>query len=563
MQTYFFELLTACMNCGNPLLINAFTGKITCEHCQKDNFITAKLWKGMVVDSMNDARKYNEGQKHSLKMFSGGYQITVTFGRRKSRCAKCQTMVPDAVYDSFEGGDYKCTQCGNVILIRKPDKFIQEIVPSAKYIVAEDSGQLKTDIHGMEKPEASKPVIFTCPACAANLEIDGTKRMIKCQYCEASVYLPDDLWFELHPAPTVDRWYIINNEKEAVAKEELKETPMPQWYHLSDVTIDSKGNIYVAGADDDKEDFSVWSLTPDLKLRWIRNDIKFAYENTGIAVSRNNKLLLWNKNKHSLKILSTNDGSDLNTVQGAEVSSSNPYPFTLKGCGALISDSDYTILAIINNTFVRFYDDGSRAPVWKVVSQKNEVPGLFSRLFKGGNNAVDIPSDEDWAPCVKEIGNCPKRVSGTSTTMNLGFDGYVYMNDTSSTDAKLAKYTREGEQVWSKDIGLHYKDCKPCTDAKGNVYILGSDQNNKSKLIKISPDGKNVTTLLNDILDGGILSEDKLLAISPDGKIYTFRYYDFMKVFTPDLKCIYESERSKEAAQEKLKYAKQRKEAEE
>ncbi len=219
MQTYFFELLTACMNCGNPLLINAFTGKIICEHCQKDNYISAKLWRGMVVDSMKEARKYNEGQKHSLKMFSGGYQITLTFGRRKSRCAKCQTMIPDNVYDSFEGGDYKCTQCANVILIRKPDKFVQEIVPDAKYIVAEDSGQLNTNIQGIEIPIAAKPVIFTCPACAAILEIDGTKRMIKCQYCDASVYLPDDLWFELHPARSVDRWYIINNEKEAVTKE--------------------------------------------------------------------------------------------------------------------------------------------------------------------------------------------------------------------------------------------------------------------------------------------------------------------------------------------------------
>ena len=163
MQTYFFELLTACMNCGNPLLINAFTGKIKCEHCHNDNYISAKLWRGMVVDSIKEARKYNEGQKHSLKMFSGGYQITVTFGKRKSRCAKCQTMIPDEVYDSFEGGDYVCTNCSNVISIRKPDKYVQEIVPDAKYIVAEDTGQLKTNVAGIEKPEASKPVIFTWP----------------------------------------------------------------------------------------------------------------------------------------------------------------------------------------------------------------------------------------------------------------------------------------------------------------------------------------------------------------------------------------------------------------
>jgi len=555
--------MTTCCNCGNPLFLNAFSNNITCEHCQQINNIPSKLWKAIVVDSMNDAVKYQEGQKRSQKMFSGGHEVSITFGKRKSRCSKCQTMIPDNVYDSFEGGDYKCTKCGNAISIRKPDNFIKQIVPSALYIVAEDTGQIKTGIHGIEKPEAVKPVIFNCPACAANLEIDGTKRTIKCTYCDASVYLPDDLWFELHPARTVDRWYIINNENEAPAIEESNETSLPEWYYLSDVTIDMKGNLYLAGADDEHEDFFIWSLTPDLKLRWIRKDIKLNHENTGIAVSKDNKLLLWNKFKRSLIILSAIDGTDLHTIKGDDISEKNPLPFTLKGCNALISDSDNTILAVVNNTFVRFYDDGSRAPVWKVVSQKNEVPGLFSRLFGGGNNSVKIPTDDEWAPCVKEIGSRPKRVSGDSTKMNLGYDGYVYMYDTSSTDSKIAKYTREGEQVWKKPIPLNDKKCKPYADSNENIFVLGSDENHKTKLIKISPDGNKITTLLTDVLDGGILSVDSELAVSPDGKIYTFRFYNVMKVFNPDLTCVYETEQSKKEAEEKINYDKKRKEAEE
>jgi DNA-directed RNA polymerase subunit RPC12/RpoP len=563
MQTYFFELISSCSSCGNPLFLNAFTNNITCEHCKQINNIPSKLWKNIVVDSMNDAVKYQDGQKRSQKMFSGGHEVSLTFGKRKSRCAKCQTMIPDDVYGSFEGGDYKCAKCGNAISIRKPDNFVKQIVPTAMYIVAEDSAQLKTGVHGMEKPEALKPVIFTCPACAANLEIDGTKRMINCSYCNASVYLPDDLWFELHPARTVDRWYIINNEEAYVPEEKSKTDKIPEWYYLSDAAIDMKGNVYLACADDEREDFFVWSMSPDLKLRWIRKDIKLNHEHTGIAISKSNKLLLWNKFKRSLIILNSNDGTDLRTIQGDDVSDKHPYPFTLKGCDALISDSDNTILAIVNNTFVRFYDDGMRAPVWKVVSDKSEVPGLFSRLFKGGNNAVEIPSEDDWAPCVKEIGSHPKRVSGDSTKMNLGYDGYVYMYDTSSTDSKIAKYTREGEQIWKIPNPLKNVECKPYADSNGNVFLVGSDENNKTKLIKISPDGNKIITLLTDVLDGGILSQDAELALSPDGKIYTFKFYNFIKVFTPDLNCIFESDQSMAAAQEKIKYAKQRKEAEE
>jgi hypothetical protein len=309
--------------------------------------------------------------------------------------------------------------------------------------------------------------------------------------------------------------------------------------------------------------FFIWSLSPDLKLRWIRKDIKLNHEHTGISVSKDNKLLLWNKFKSSLKILSAIDGTDIHTIKGDDASESNPYPFTLKGCDVLMSDSDNTILAVINNTFVRYYDDGMRAPVWKAVANKGEVPGFFSRLFSGGNNAVKIPSDDDWAPCVKEIGSHPKRVSGDSTKMNLGYDGYVYMYDTSSTDSKIAKYSREGKQVWKKPLPFRNKECKPYADLNGNVFVLGSDENNKTKLIKISPDGNKIETLLNDVLDGGMLSVDSELAVLPDGKIYTFRYYNVMKVFNPDLTCVYESDQSKKEAEDKIKYAKKQKEAEE
>ena len=558
MQTYFFELITSCRSCGNPLFLNAFVNSINCEHCHQKNDIPSKLWKVLVVGPMTEAFKFQEGQKYSRKVFSGGFEVSTTFGKRKSRCSKCQTMIPDTVYDTFDSGDYICTKCGNAISIRKPDSYVMQFVNSAMYIVAEDSAQIKTGINGMEKPEALKPVIFTCPACAANLEVDGTKRTIKCNYCDASVYLPDDLWFELHPARTVDRWYIIKKEEEYVPEQKPKADTPPEWHNLSDVAIDMKGNLYLAGADSENNNFFVWSLSPDLKLRWIRRNIKIDSEYTGLSVSNNKKLLLWNKFKHSLIILSANDGSDYRTIQGEDVSNKTPYPFTLKGCDALLSDSDNTILAVINNTFVRYYDDGMRAPLWKVVSNKNDVPGLFSRLFGGGNNAVKIPADSDWSPSVKEIGNIPKRVSGEYIRINLGFDGFVYILDKNSPDPKIAKYTREGKQEWKRPNPLASVECKPCIDSNGNIFLVGLDANKKTKLIKISSDGNKITTLQTDVLDGGILSGDELLELSPDGKIYTFSYGNFMKAFNSDLTCEYESEQSKAQAQERIKIEKER-----
>jgi hypothetical protein len=236
----------------------------------------------------------------------------------------------------------------------------------------------------------------------------------------------------------------------------------------------------------------------------------------------------------------------------------------LKGCTTLISDTDNTILAIINNTFVRFYNNGSRAPLWKAVSQKGEKPGFFSRLFSGGNTEIKIPTDDsEWTPCVKEIGSTPKRVDGDFTKINLGYDGFIYLLDKSSSDGVLAKYTRDGEQLWKKNIPLSDKDCKPCADKNGNVFVLGKNENDKTKLIRFSNDGKQVDTLQNDVLDGGLLSTEDTLALSPDGTIYTFRYYGVLKVFAPDQTCKFVSDRAKEEDEEKIKNYRKKKEAEE
>ncbi len=59
-----------------------------------------------------------------------------------------------------------------------------------------------------EHKTVSEPVAFSCPQCAGSLMIDGNERLIQCEYCETRVYLPDDLWLQLHPAKKKTRWFI-------------------------------------------------------------------------------------------------------------------------------------------------------------------------------------------------------------------------------------------------------------------------------------------------------------------------------------------------------------------
>lgn len=58
---------------------------------------------------------------------------------------------------------------------------------------------------GQEKPASQ--VAFTCSQCGASILADGENRTVKCEHCDASIYLPDDLWSHLHPAPKKQRWF--------------------------------------------------------------------------------------------------------------------------------------------------------------------------------------------------------------------------------------------------------------------------------------------------------------------------------------------------------------------
>ena len=84
-----------------------------------------------------------------------------------------------------------------------------------------------------------------------------------------------------------------------------------------------------------------------------------------------------------------------------------------------------------------------------------------------------------------------------------------------------------------------------------------------TKLVKFSPEDDETEVLIDDVLNGGKLSDDSQLVVSQDGKIYTFRYYNFIKAFNPDLTCRFESAQSKKDGIEKIKENEKKKSAEE
>ena len=152
----------------------------------------------------------------------------------------------------------------------------------------------------------------------------------------------------------------------------------------------------------------------------------------------------------------------------------------------------------------------------------------------------------------------PKRINSDFTIINIGWDGFLYALDKSSSDGEIAEFDKTGVKLRSKYIPLNYKNCKPWADKYGNVYILGSTNDSNTNLIRLNSNNFEFETLLKDIKEGGVLNGEDHLTVLPDGKIFVFANYNILKVFSPEMKMIFRSSDSEEEDQETLEEIQQK-----
>jgi hypothetical protein len=63
--------------------------------------------------------------------------------------------------------------------------------------------------------------------CAGVLQVDGSARVVKCQYCSGSAYLPDDLWHVFHPIAVTRPWYLLRGGSRKNARKEAENPATP------------------------------------------------------------------------------------------------------------------------------------------------------------------------------------------------------------------------------------------------------------------------------------------------------------------------------------------------
>lgn len=200
------EITLKCSKCAKPLFINGPVRRVYCKNCQSEIDIPVSLWRTILSDIqwvLNES-KLGEGEK-SEYISPVGSELNWLSGNLKPYCMNCKTDFPDILdHPERNGWIISCKKCRKTTTIMHPPDWLVEIFPDVVLVL---NAEIREPDGKPEKP-AIEPVLFKCPSCGGNLKVDGSHRVIKCQFCGSNLYLPDDLWLRFYPAKKIRRWMI-------------------------------------------------------------------------------------------------------------------------------------------------------------------------------------------------------------------------------------------------------------------------------------------------------------------------------------------------------------------
>jgi hypothetical protein len=540
------ELKTMCGRCGQPVPVNAFAERVTCGSCQNAIALDTPRWLQLLESPIAELPELGADQGGNIRSLTGGESYDMMYGRQAPRCGGCKTTVADDALEFASRGWFACGGCGKRTSIRSAPPALAAI--GAIAVVGEDLAQVNAaaSAPAPQTATSAQPIVMYCPSCRAPLSIDGSTRLVKCTYCSTDVYLPDDLWQRLHPTATVARWYVWLRDVDVAAAKRARF----HWDALSDVIADAHGNLYCAGEDGETDRFAVWCMGRDLAIRWVRDGLDYHRSESGITLDPGGRLLVWARGKHSATLLSAADGSVLGKLGGKQPEDATAHHFDLDDADAIEFDVDGTILALLNEHFVRFAPDGQPLPTWR-------PHGLFGGkekmrpIYAPGHQRIPVEGVR-----AEDVGHYPHALDNYSH-LCIGRDGRLYVN----FSEWAACFDRTGRRQYRVKLPLDgQRGGRIAVDGAGRLYVVGYTQGDPQtrKVVRVSQDGGRVDVVATDRRAGGAVGSEELLVVAEDGTLLLFASYRRCRIIDPSGRLVHQTDDSRKTDAEEDEQAARR-----
>ncbi len=543
-----FEIASRCGHCDASLPLNALVNRVVCGQCSHATVFTVEDWVSLVDDALAEAPTSDVGTGGTSTIFSRHrYQLLWArfdpyfFDTKDDMDLGLLEEAAERGYMPHPGG-------GQDETVRQVAGAFAEALPGVLFAVAEDPRQLPAEATpaGFDIARAEEPHAFTCPQCGGGLQVDGGQRTVQCQYCQTSSVLPDEIWHRLHPVTGKKRWFLVYDEGQV---------PYTWGDDLYDVVADGEGRTYLALKPDHDDALHVVCLDPDRTLRWRRADLNYLPEtydkDTGLALTGDGRLVVWQGDRHSLVVLSCEDGSQLDKLGGigGRQPTDDSGKFSLKGSHSLAVAPDGTLLAWHPSPaqdddgydtweLMRFDTDGHRVPTWLEEAVPPEEgaaappkEGLFARIGRLFGNAAASVSETVRTPYLEELRDRPDACRTEKVWVSVGRDGRVYLAE----DDHLLCYTAAGVRVYAEDL--------PCRDIEDGVFVRedGSvlalcdpQDGDGNNVLRVSADGADVRVELASAERRGQVGDEDKLAVAPDGTVHLMGYSGLWRIIDPD-----------------------------
>jgi len=195
-----------CRACRISIPLNGFVSSARCYHCGEQNDFPSTFWPcALQIDYLYEALAMAAGERRKSAHLESGTHVE--YGHGPIVCTHCKSgqIEPSTIAASVARGECACRQCGASVRARAADATCFSIHPTARFVV----GECAPDGAGQALQAKTKPVVFQCMSCGGALQVDGSKRLVACQYCSNENYLPDGLWQLLNPVPKPELFYLV------------------------------------------------------------------------------------------------------------------------------------------------------------------------------------------------------------------------------------------------------------------------------------------------------------------------------------------------------------------